>query len=79
MKSDLANNAEMFTPEKDVIKTLEDGRTIQVAVKGVPMPVSQAKELDLIKDSGKKTTAPEENKSAAPAENKSAAKPKSKK
>lgn len=78
MKSALANNAEMFTPEKDVTETLEDGRTIQVAVKGVPMPVTEAKKLGLVKDetpkesesAGAKAKAPAENKAKAPKENK---------
>lgn len=47
MKS-LTNNAESFTPTADKIETLPDGRTIQVAVKGVPMPIAEAQRLGLI-------------------------------
>ena len=65
----LSNNAESYTPTEDVTETLEDGRQIQVAVKGVPMPVAEAEKLGLIKGETKSET-PTANKSAAPTENK---------
>ena len=67
----LSNNAESFTPEKDVTETTDDGRTIQVAVKGVPMPIAEAEKLGLVKGASA-----DENKSAAPTENKAAKKSK---
>jgi hypothetical protein len=49
MKSDLSNNAEQFVPAEDVTETTDDGRTIQLAVKGVPMPMADAMALGLVK------------------------------
>lgn len=79
MRSDLSNNAEQFIPTKDHIETTEDGRTIQAAVKGVPIPRAEAARLGLLSDKPKtetepktdsKSKTPAENKSKAPAENK---------
>lgn len=39
----------MYTPEEDVTETLPDGRTIQVAVKGVPIPMAVAIKAGLVK------------------------------
>lgn len=39
----------MYTPEEDVTETLPDGRTIQVAVKGVAIPMAQAIAAGLVK------------------------------
>jgi hypothetical protein len=70
------SNAEAFVPEKDVTETLEDGRTIQVAAKGVPIPMVEAEKLGLVKgsaktaESTKKAAEPTENKSATPASSK---------
>jgi hypothetical protein len=44
----------MYTPDEDVVATLDDGRTIQVAVKGTPMPLSQAFAHGLIDAQGNK-------------------------
>lgn len=41
---------ETYTPEHDVTKELPDGRTIQVAAKGVPVSMARARELGLVKD-----------------------------
>jgi hypothetical protein len=73
MQSTLNNNAEMFVPEKDVTETTDDGRTIQIAVKDVPIPMAEAKKLGLVKDDAKEEKAaktPAENKSKTPKENK---------
>lgn len=42
-------NVPMYTPTEDVDAQTEDGRTIQVAVKGVPMPLHQAQALGIVK------------------------------
>jgi len=39
----------MYTPEDDVIGTTADGRTYQIAAKGVPVPMAEAQRLGLIK------------------------------
>jgi hypothetical protein len=82
MKS-LRTNAEVFIPEKDVTEVDErTGVHIQVAVKGVPMPMKEAEALGLVKKNEPKKAAekPEEKeekaekpeeKSTEPAENKS--------
>jgi enoyl-CoA hydratase/carnithine racemase len=77
MKSNLASNAESFTPDEDLIETLEDGRTIQAAVKGVPLPRAEAVRLGLVQPTAEeKETLPEEEpnlkKAPTPAANKSA-------
>lgn len=41
---------EMHTPAADVHETTDDGRTIQIASKGVPIPIAQARQLGLVKD-----------------------------
>ena len=70
MKS-LSNNAESFTPIATKIETLADGRTIQVAVKGVPIPIAEAKRLGLIiEPEAEKAKAPAANKVKTPTENK---------
>lgn len=46
-KSDLPNNVDAFVPDKDVTEKLDDGREVQVAVKGVPMPRAEAVRLGL--------------------------------
>jgi hypothetical protein len=51
---------ETYTPEEDVTETLPDGRTIQVAVKGVPMAMSDAQKWGLVK--APKTQGPSEKK-----------------
>ena len=87
MKSDLSNNAEQFVPTEDVTETTDDGRTIQLAVKGVPMPVADAMALGLVKGAkpsepsvagahnaaiaAKRGAAPAENKAGKPSEKKS--------
>jgi hypothetical protein len=38
-----------FVPEEDVIETLPDGRQVQKAVKGVPIPYADALKAGLIK------------------------------
>lgn len=50
MKSNLSNNAESFIATEDVFETLEDGRVIQTAAKGVEMPIAEAKALGLTGD-----------------------------
>jgi hypothetical protein len=63
---------ETYTPEEDVTETLPDGRTIQVAVKGVPMAMSDAQKWGLVK--APKTQGPSEKKPGeGPAEVKSVA------
>lgn len=66
----LVNNAEMFVPDEDVTTEDEHGITVQVAVKGVPMPLTEAKRLGLV-DVEIKQTKPAANKAKKPAENKS--------
>lgn len=39
-----------YTPDEDVTVTLEDGRQIQAAVKGTPIPMSDAIALGLVKE-----------------------------
>lgn len=39
-----------FTPDEDVIETLPDGRTIQIGVAGVPMPMREAIRMGLVPD-----------------------------
>src|SRR5436190_6507403 len=39
-----------FVPEEDIIETLPDGRTIQKAVAGVPVPYAEAVKQGLIKE-----------------------------
>lgn len=51
----------MYTPQEDVTATLEDGRQIQVAVKGTPIPMSQAQALGLVKQP-KQAAGPSEKK-----------------
>ena len=41
-----------YIPEEDVTETLEDGRMIQIAVKGHPIPMGEAVKLDLVKQGG---------------------------
>jgi hypothetical protein len=43
-----ANNADSFIPDKDINEELDDGRIIQVAVKGVPIPRAEAIRLGLV-------------------------------
>lgn len=54
---------EMYTAQEDITETLEDGRTIQIAVKGGQMPMSEARRLGLVKDS--QHAGPSETKEAA--------------
>lgn len=63
------NQGEMYTAEEDVIKTLEDGRTVQVIGKGGQIPMSEAIKLGLVKSEQK----------AVPSESKPANGPKEKK
>ena len=58
----------MWTAEEDVIETLPDGRTIQVATKGTEMPMADAVRLGLVKDGA--AARPSETKVEAPAETK---------
>lgn len=41
---------EVYRVTDDVIETLADGRTIQIAAKGTEMPIAQARQLGLVKD-----------------------------
>lgn len=41
---------ELYTPAADVHETTADGRTIQIAAKGTPIPMAQARQLGLVKD-----------------------------
>lgn len=41
---------ETYTPPNDVIETDANGSAIQIAAKGVPIPIAQARALGLIKD-----------------------------
>lgn len=61
----------VWVPEEDVVGELEDGRTIQLASKGVPIPAAEAYNKGLIDEKGKavKQTAPA-RKSAGPSETK---------
>lgn len=38
-----------FVPEADITETLLDGRTIQIAARGVPVPYAEAVRLGLVK------------------------------
>jgi len=53
MKSNLANNVDAFVPEKDVLVDADpdnpDGRKVQVAVAGVPIPRGEALKAGLLK------------------------------
>lgn len=51
MKSNLSNNVDAFIPDKDVYDELADGRRIQVAVAGTPIPRAEAMRLGLVKPS----------------------------
>ena len=51
-----------FIAEDDITQTLADGRTIQLAAKGVEIPVAVARSMGLIKDG---ESGPSEFKSAA--------------
>lgn len=51
-----------YTPEEDVTETLEDGRTIQIALKGHPIPMADAIRAGLVKEG--KTQGPAEKKPA---------------
>jgi hypothetical protein len=61
---------DMYRVEDDVIETLPDGRTIQVAAKGTEIPIGEARKLGLIKDTV--STGPSEVKEPTPAETKKA-------
>lgn len=39
-----------YTPEEDVTREQADGTQVQVAVKGVPVPMATARALGLVKD-----------------------------
>lgn len=68
----------MYTLEEDVIETLEDGRTIQIGVKGAQIPMSEAIRLGLVDDpeaAKAKKEAAVEAKKPAPEEAKPAAGP----
>lgn len=41
---------ETFIAEDDIIQTLPDGRTIQLAAKGVEIPLAVARTMGLVKD-----------------------------
>lgn len=55
----LGNNVDAFIPDKDIIDELADGRRVQVAAAGVPIPRADAIRLGLVKPSteGEKATA----------------------
>lgn len=59
----MSNANEPFVPEEDVTHTLPDGRTIQLAAKGVPVPQAEARRLGLVKDQQRQ--GPKETKSQA--------------
>lgn len=42
-----------YVPTEDVVATLDDGRTIQLAVKGVPIPITEAFQRGLVDADGK--------------------------
>lgn len=65
MRNTDIQNSVQFVPEKDYFETTEDGRTIQIAVKGVPLPVGEAQKLGLMKNAEA-----EETKSETPTANK---------
>lgn len=58
--------AGQYVPEKDVVATLDDGRTIQLAVKGTPIPLSVAFQHGLVDETGK----PVKQSAAGPSETK---------
>lgn len=81
--NNLVTAGETYTPERDVVKKLEDGRQIQVAVAGVPMNRAEAGQIGLIDEAGEaldkngvieepapEETGGEEKAAAAPAANK---------
>jgi hypothetical protein len=52
MRSNLmGNNVDAFVPDKDIIDELADGRRIQVAAAGVPIPRADAIRLGLVSPS----------------------------
>jgi hypothetical protein len=57
-----------YTPEEDVTQELPDGRQIQVAVKGTPIPYEKAVEAGLVKEA--KAQGPAETKVKTPKETK---------
>ena len=67
-------NTEMFVPEKDYFETTSDGRQIQIAVKGVPLPLTEARKLGLVTETAteeaEKSVKPEANKAKLPKQNK---------
>lgn len=44
-----ASPIELYTPHADVFETQDDGRVIQLATKGVPMPMAHAHAVGLVK------------------------------
>jgi hypothetical protein len=66
----------VYVPEEDVTETLPDGRTVQVAVKGAEMPMTEAVRLGLVKTAP--APGPSETKEAAPSETKEEAPAKAK-
>lgn len=52
---------EPYVPENDVTETLPDGRVVQLAAKGVPIPQAEARRLGLLKD--RQQSGPQETKS----------------
>lgn len=54
-----------FVPDEDVTETLPDGRQIQVAVKGQPMPRAAAQAAGLLPDPNAPSTGPRETKEGA--------------
>lgn len=57
-----------FMPTEDVTKTLEDGRQIQIAVAGVPMPLAAAIDAGLADEQGQPVAQAKPAKAVGPAE-----------
>lgn len=57
---------ETYHVAEDVIETLPDGRTIQIAAAGTDIPLVEARRLGLVKD--EQSAGPTETKVDAPAE-----------
>ena len=54
-----------YTPAEDRTETLPDGRQIQVAVAGAPMPMSEAVKAGLVGPDGQPVPAPREDEAEA--------------
>lgn len=64
-----APRTDMYVAQEDVIETLEDGRTIQIAVAGGSIPMKEAIRLQL-PGTAQEETVPKKKEAPAPSESK---------